>query len=83
MVGANSKVTTKDGPVGGIAGKIGGDGDSIALWGAIAGLTLISLVAYPAQRGLRLAWNSWRGVNGTSRKGKGKEVCIKFAEWDS
>lgn len=83
---SDTEVTTSaeadEGPAGGIVGKIGGDGDSVALWIAIAVLGLVAVSAYPAQRGLRLAWSSWRGQSGP-RKGKGKDVCIKFSEWDS
>jgi hypothetical protein len=63
-------------------GDVGGDGDSVALWIAIAGLTSIALVAYPAQRAARLAWNSWQGKT-RSRSGKGSDLCIKHSEWDS
>lgn len=71
-----------DASTGGGVGKIGGDGDSVALWIAIVVLGLLVLAAYPAQRSLRLAWNSWRGES-SSRSGKGKDLCIKLSEWDS
>jgi hypothetical protein len=71
-----------DNVAGGVAGRIGGDGDSIALWMSIGVLGLIALTAYPAQRSLRLAWNSWRGKS-SPRSDKGRDVCIKFSEWDS
>lgn len=71
-----------DASTGGGVGKIGGDGDSVALWMAIVILGVIALSAYPAQRYVRLAWNSWRGRSGP-RKGKGWEVCVKFSEWES
>lgn len=65
--------------------KTEGTGDSVALWGSIAGLTVVALSAYPAQRKARLVWNSWRGRSGKpeTRSGKGKEVCLKFSEWES
>lgn len=65
------------GNAGGVAGKIGGDGDSVALW-----LAILALGAYPIQRTARLAWNSWRGRSGP-RSGKGRDVCVKLSEWDS
>ncbi len=73
-----------DASTGGGVGKIGGDGDSIALWLAIASLALLPL-AYPTTRGLRLAWGRWRGKSPTTetRSKKGKEVCLKFSEWES
>lgn len=68
----------------GSTGDIGGDGDSVALWIAILGLTAVALVAYPAQRKVRLAWNSWRnGSSGKTRSRKGKDLCIKSSEWES
>lgn len=80
--GSNNDVVAEEGPAGGAVGKIGGDGDSVALWIAIAVLGLVAVSAYPAQRGLRLAWNSWRGRSGP-RNGKGRETVIRFAEWDT
>lgn len=71
-----------DASTGGGVGKIGGDGDSVALWIAIVVLGMVALAAYPAQRSLRLAWNSWRGES-SRRSGKGKDLCIKLSEWDS
>lgn len=71
-----------DASTGGGVGKIGGDGDSVALWIAIIVLGVVALAAYPAQRSLRLAWNSWRGES-SRRSGKGKDLCIKLSEWDS
>jgi hypothetical protein len=71
-----------DASTGGVVGKIGGGDDSMALWLAIAGLTVVALSAYPAQRALRLGWNSWRGKSGP-RKGRGRDLCVKFSEWDS
>jgi hypothetical protein len=71
-------------------GLKGGDGDSVASWIAIMGLTSVALISYPAQRKARLAWNSWRGRSGSSgspgpptRSRKGREVCIKSSEWES
>ncbi len=63
-LGYNRNVEGGEGDTGGIAGKIGGDGDSVALWLAIGGLTILAFAAYPAQRTARLAWNSWRGQSG-------------------
>ncbi len=68
------------GDAGGVVGTVGGNGDSIALWIALAILGVVALSAYPAQRKLRLIWGS---RNGAQRKGKGSEMCIKFSDWDS
>lgn len=62
-------------------GDVGGEGDSISLWLAIIALGTAPLM-YPAQRTLRLAWNSWRGKSGT-KSGKGEELCVEYSKWDS
>lgn len=77
-------VVTDEGPAGGVVGQVGGGGDSVALWLAIAALAVVALSAYPVQRYGRLAWNSWRGKSGLqTRSRKGREMCVKFSEWDS
>lgn len=49
--------TGDDASAGGAVGRIGGNGDSIALWLAIAALAMTPL-AYPASRTVRLAWKT-------------------------
>lgn len=67
---------------GGIVGRVGGNGDSVALWLAVAALGTVAIGAYPIQRKARLLWNSWRSPRGVSRQGKGREACIKISEWE-
>lgn len=54
---------------GGIVGKIGGNGDSVALWLAIVALA-VGPILYPIQRTIRV----WR-ENGKKRKCKKCEKC--------
>lgn len=76
----DTSVTVRDGEAatGGMAGRIGGEGDSIALWLSIAALALLPLV-YPASRVARLGWRAWRRKSGAT-SGTEKELCIKLYE---
>lgn len=67
------------GTAGGTVGTIGGDGDSVALWLAIAALA-ITPIAYPASRSLRFVWERWRGKSGGREKGV--ELCVKYSRRD-
>lgn len=56
---------------GGVVGKIGGGGDSIALWIAILALA-VGPVLYPLQRTIRVRWENGKngGKNGSQNRRK-------------